>query len=526
MTKTGEFNLDFPGATLICDTEQKKEALKDYLNGKADVVDINFNDVASAIYNTTYIHEGKHLHDFLTCPMLVHNYSLKLSALYYAVLALDIWNKGVKPYKYIPLPFTSWIELPKEKQLELIRKKGITEYDVPVFSLKQAVELFNGKFHCDNAFAQCLLLGALHYSEYNYNMKLNEPDSYNTEYSIKTFLESMAFVCQMTDVAIQYGKDGENIAQNILKESFNNFSTIGRNRRETQNSIAYQEYIGYSTYTSMFTLSWRYAIQTKINIKYVYPFISYVLFWALSGNVLYDKKEACSPRNRIERLFNLDYLGIDIKLYDDSVIKDLFANPLDTYKKWDEFIALTYSKTNYHIIQETGGSYCINTASSPIELRSFYSKIMDSLNNMSNFLLGIGYSSPADYISNITSAIRIMSEYYINNASLYLYPELYIANLNRVVNIPFRIHFVGINPINEKDCPFLKNGIKICNDGIYGNSLLTEYGKYTPDILDWEKYRNAKDYIDISNILFSKTNIDKPGHIIRERLPDIKPWFF
>ena len=54
MTKTGEFNLDFPGATLICDTEQKKEALKDYLNGKADVVDINFNDVASAIYNTTY----------------------------------------------------------------------------------------------------------------------------------------------------------------------------------------------------------------------------------------------------------------------------------------------------------------------------------------------------------------------------------------------------------------------------------------------------------------------------------------
>lgn len=56
--------------------------------------------------------------------------------------------------------------------------------------------------------------------------------------------------------------------------------------------------------------------------------------------------------------------------------------------------------------------------------------------------------------------------------------------------------------------------------------MLTEYGKYTPDILDWEKYRNAKDYIDISNILFSKTNIDKPGHIIRERLPDIKPWFF
>ena len=39
-SKTGEFNLDFPGATIICDSDKKRESIIKYLSGKQDAFDV------------------------------------------------------------------------------------------------------------------------------------------------------------------------------------------------------------------------------------------------------------------------------------------------------------------------------------------------------------------------------------------------------------------------------------------------------------------------------------------------------
>ena len=144
MAKTGSFDLNFPGAKLICDTPQKRASLLNYLNGQAQSIDVplsysNFEqDVDHALYNTTYIHESRHFHDHLLCPLLLHNYTLKILALYNLILATYTWIKGKQPYKYIPIPFCDWLELSEKEKLELIEKKRISTSDVPVYSLEEA----------------------------------------------------------------------------------------------------------------------------------------------------------------------------------------------------------------------------------------------------------------------------------------------------------------------------------------------------------------------------------------------------
>ena len=81
MAKTGNFNLDFPGANIICDSFQKRESILNFVNGKSNDIDVTLfssnieQDIQNGVYNTTYIHEGKHLHDHLVCPQLLHNYT-------------------------------------------------------------------------------------------------------------------------------------------------------------------------------------------------------------------------------------------------------------------------------------------------------------------------------------------------------------------------------------------------------------------------------------------------------------------
>lgn len=225
MKKSGHFNLNFPGATIICDTLEKRKALVKYLKGEANSIDINLNlddndhFFSGSIYNTTYQHEGKHLHDHLLCPMLMHNYSLKLNALFYSFFLTQSWKNGNQPYKYMPLPFSAWMDLPEEKKFDLIKKKGLEISDVPCFSLHQAAQVLKGQFQFSNVFDHYLALGAIHFSEYNYNTTLNEPDSYNGDYSLRAVIESMAFVQQMTDICYKYGSKGADVCLKIQEES-------------------------------------------------------------------------------------------------------------------------------------------------------------------------------------------------------------------------------------------------------------------------------------------------------------------
>lgn len=530
MGKTGNFNLNFPGAQIVCDSEEKRTAVLDFLNGKSDFIEIAMahdnseEDILRAVFNTTYLHEGKHLHDHLICPMLLHNYTLKLTALFYASLALQEWQNGNQPYKYVPLPFTTWIELAEEKKLELIRNKGISTSDVPLFSLQDAAHLMDGHFECDNIFTKALLLAALHYSEYECNVYQNSPDGYNTELSVRTFTESMAYVQQVTEMALRYGAYGESLHQKILDDSFKHFMKLGSLKRDLNTDISSHDYIGYSVYTAAFTMIWRYVKQTNINPNYTYPFIAYVLFWALSGNVLLDKKQAVFPRNRLERLFNLDYMGIDLALNIDTNLLELFQRPLQTFQKWDEYIGSAYAGTNINILS-AGNTFGIGMSSNPVDFNQLYNKFMHSYMGMVQHLASIGLSKPANYIYNIANAAFYMTNLFKDNPSTFLYPEAYSNHLTEFVNVPFRIEFQSVAPITREECSSVRKGVAFKDKYIYGNSF-KEIDNANIPTLDWSLYVDAVDYIDFTDALFGKATMNLRGSKVKNNLPGIKPWLF
>lgn len=141
MSKTGEFDLNFPVATIICDTQEKNLAILNYLNGRSPNFNLDLstdkfqNTLEQAVFNTTYIHEGRHLHDYLTAPLLTTHWLQRIFSLSFSVIAIDSWKHSSKRYKYLPLPFNRWLGLIPEKKSDLLRYKGISENDVPFYNI-------------------------------------------------------------------------------------------------------------------------------------------------------------------------------------------------------------------------------------------------------------------------------------------------------------------------------------------------------------------------------------------------------
>ena len=296
MAQTGLFNLSFPGAILYCDSIEKRTAIANYLSCKSNSIDIDISNfsiekaIERSIYNTTYIHEGKHLHDHLVCPILFHNFVLKLTALFYSCHAILSWNHGIRPYKYIPLPFNKWLNLSQETKMQFVNENGISSSDVPMFSLRDAALLLRGEPVAEDDFTKSLLLGAIHYSEYWFNSTHRNSDGYNTDFSVISFAESSTFLQQCTEIARRYGKKGEAIVKQMTSHCFEQFQKLGKEKRENNRELSEKDYLGYARYATAFTAMFRYAVQNNIDSNYLYPFISYLLFWAMSPNEMKDSK--------------------------------------------------------------------------------------------------------------------------------------------------------------------------------------------------------------------------------------------
>ena len=256
MEKTGSFDLNFPGARLVCDTPQKRASLLNYINGDANTYEVelshtNFEqDYENAIYNTTYIHEGKHVHDHLLCPYLLHNSTLKLHSYYYSLLAIHAWQNGDKPYKYIPLPFCDWLDLSYKEQIRLIEKKGISPSDVPIFSTHKARLLAIDKYKCDNKFIRNLLFGAANYWEYQINSRNYSFDGLTKGLNAYNFCESLALNQQLYEIVSKYGSYGYELYASLIFDNLIVYDQFGRLKDldEERNMFVYylpSNYIGH-----------------------------------------------------------------------------------------------------------------------------------------------------------------------------------------------------------------------------------------------------------------------------------------
>lgn len=520
MAKTGSFDLNFPGARMVCDSPLKRASLLSYINGERNSYDVelsykNLNiDVQNAIYNTTYIHECKHFHDHLLCPYLLHNYVLKIVAFYYSLRAMYEWNNGKKFYKWIPIPFVPWLKMPFKEKLEILKKKGLNKKEVPFFSLREAMLIAIGKKNCKDNFTEYLLTGAVHYAEYIDNTSFIAPDGEKTDFSLKSFTESMAYIQHLTEIFLRYGKgEGKEIGGNILSY------TLGDACNENLASF------GHSEYTAAFSMVARLEIDAGIDNKYYYPFESYALFWSLCGPLRRNSQNCIFPRNRLEGLYHVNSNVKNLGLDRDEVMKDLFFNPFETFEKWDDLVDPLYSNSNEQMVKSLN-YHKIEYHLKKLTFHELYTNSINKMNTIQNKLISLGLTWPSFYVYNIVNSLYYMSTIFCAEPGRYLYPEEYSKNVKRFANVPYRFEFNGVEPITEEECKTHRKGISFINDCVYGDSLITdEINLYTKK-MDYRTYEASKEYIDFSDALYGSSNINMPGMLIKKFLPGINTWFY
>lgn len=530
MSKTGEFDLNFPGATIICDTQEKKLAILNYLNGRSPNFDLDLstdkfqNTLEQVVFNTTYIHEGRHLHDYLTAPLLTTHWLQRIFSLSFSVIAIDSWKHSSKRYKYLPLPFNRWLGLTPEKKSDLLRHKGISENDVPFYNISAFNDVSSDELDKLPLFDKYLIYPALAQIQMDEEKDNFQLDSYNTDYSVRSFMESLAFIIQSTEIVLKYGDEGERFADFIREKSFENFMSLGKKKRNEGKEIGRTDYLGYTNYSSMFTYVYRFCFRTKVNPYHVYPFIAYMLFWGLCGDPTTNTSRALAPRNRLESFFHLDEKGYDMVLCNDETLHVLFNNPLETFNSWDNTVRKAYLSCPINMVIQNEQFFPLSAISGAIDFRKYYTDIVHEGEDLSLQLKSIGYNSVSNYIHGITGAMAYMADMMLKSAPTYLYPEMYVQNLNKFVNVPFRIQFTNGIAISESELTSDSN-IIFDNGMIYGNSLNQHSDTNRNCILKCKDYIESKKYIDFYNVLLGTSLIEKPGSLIREMLPGIKPWF-
>lgn len=528
MGKTGSFDLNFPGARMICDSPQKRESLLKYINGDADSYEVKLSykdfkqDVDNAIYNTTYIHEAKHFHDHLLCPYLLHNYTLKINSLYNSLIAAYLWMNGDKPYRWIPIPFCDWLNLSFKEQIRLIEKKGISPSDIPIVSFEKVRLLSFKKTKCDNKFENKLLLGAANYWEYKLNNRDFVPEGFVKGYNLKNFCESMAFNQQLYYIVNKYGDYGCRISSQLIEDNWKIFDSSGR-LKTLKEKAEPNDRTEFSTYMAPFWLVGELA--RKKEVIHTHDFQSYFLFWTLCGPLANNELSAIEPLNRILNLISLDKRKKILNIDKEAVLNELFLNPIKTFMRWNRYINTHHSKSlkKCPIILRA-----LNIEPPfPKTFNDFYDSHIKMFVGISHHLESLGLFGPAFYIYKYARTLDRVSKLFCKVPYGYLSPDSYCQNYRLFSNVPFRFEFENVNPIRKNECHnenrIRENGIAFMNDTIYGDG----FNSYSQaEIVDWLAYEAYSKVINFSDALFGHSKVNMPGALIKEFLPGIKPWFF
>lgn len=222
-------------------------------------------------------------------------------------------------------------------------------------------------------------------------------------------------------------------------------------KRNEGKGIGRTDYLGYTNYTSMFTYVYRFCFRNRVTPYYVYPFIAYMLFWGLCGDPTTNTFRALAPRNRLESFSHLDEKGYDMVLCNDETLHVLFNNPLEIFNSWDNTVRMAYLTCPINVVIQNEQFLPLSTISGAIDFRKYYTDIVHEGEDLSLQLKSIGYNSVSNYIHGITGAMAYMADMMLKSAPMYLYPEMYVQNLNKFVNVPFRIRFTNGIAISESE---------------------------------------------------------------------------
>lgn len=424
----GNFDLKYAGASINCNTDYKVRALEKFITKRRSHYYVNPEDVEPDktndvyLYNTAYFHEARHVHEHLQCPILNYIYRERLMALFQSLQFVFNWDDfNILNYNTLPIPLGRWFRLTRNKKEEYIRlwtkEWHIPNLQVPNIDVDPNKPLRDSSYiqtllsadpiERDNKLLDLMLLSTAYYDEYE-RIRSPKYDQWKCEYSIKTLIEASAFAHQATAIALLFGAEGENYIHDIFSKGF--------------------ESKHFTSYTTVITFIFRYLNYAGFDLKYLYPFVSYLINWCLSGNVLAANSIA-NPIDRL-RLFTENNLAAKITM------QDIYHDPIGVFAYWDK--QLDSKGLNY----DEYSKYNFNE----------FEKLKHSMSS-------IGYdciSQLYDYIVMIEQASDIMLHKFIEDPNKFMQPELYLKNLYDYVNVPVR--FVINAPLTiskrELECSF------------------------------------------------------------------------
>ncbi len=412
MGKFGEYWIGLNQAKIICDTKNKSDKMSSFFRGECNTFFIEPDNpsieelLRCALYNTSYFHEGRHIHDFLTTPalrlLLLERIHESMSVLFSETITKYTHDSLINT---IPIPFFTWIHLTECEKKAVIEEWNETEkynYIAPNYYFEK-----NTKIEDDPSYFKLLddvdtsvdirylLLSANSRSCY----KEIEDNKYNINgflYSTKSLIEASALVCQFSFILKIYGFE----TGSKLFEYF----------------ICAEAQKNSSVYTNILLLFRQYLIAQDYSVDALFflTLLSIVISWSFWG-IPSDEKSTWYPFLR----FNL---FIENNLAKGITINDLYNNPLDLFAFWNK-------KINAHNLP-------------PQSHQSATSKILDGyINELKSTYFGPFSNNVVKYIKMTQNALEYQNNIVVNNPKRFLLPEEYMWYFYENVNIPLDATF-------------------------------------------------------------------------------------
>lgn len=419
MSWTGKFDILFPGARLNCDTAAKAEKLRKYLNSNyknsftLDVTQCSSQNeyIDAMLYNTSYFHESRHVHDYLLSPILNYGYRLRLLAVLHACQVPLKWpNCNPRAYNILPVPIHEWFKLSASEQKQFVERwsKGNMRACPPMFSIN-GMDSFRDYLEDEVAMSMldsmsALLLYASGYYEEYTKISAQRFDAYGREYSVKTIMEASAVTAQMAAIEKTYGQLGKSLFWQTLVDASKK-ENRWKDVVDKNNSIKRSIFSSYTVILSYLTAYLKY--NQSIGLENLFIFTSYFMNWCLSGNLL-SKDAITFPAVRLHTFAENDFArGITINMIEDD--------PLAVFSYWDQ--KLGCESINYE---------------------EYFKNNSDLYQEISEKFRSIGLTQVADYVNMIGDASKVMTATFCLNPQRYLNPIMYLDSITEYVNVPIQ----------------------------------------------------------------------------------------
>lgn len=408
----GEYIVGLNKAILYCDTKEKSDAMIEYFCQKRanwfvfpqNTDNLNEN-LSYAFYNTSYFHEGRHIHDYLTAPGLrIQLIDRILEALCVCSAELTSNNTDKTVITTLPIPFYKWLKLEQSK-----RFKYLTEWNhldnyhhiVPQWYFEKNTLISSNSIYDKiikdynstgkNPDLCWLVIAANCRDHYLFYEKQHTIFRNGLSISTHEIIETSALLSQIAFIIKIYGyQDAGSIIEYYLG------NTIAQGRLDD--------------YTNVFSVFINYLYEKRYPTDAITAttFLSAAVTWSLWG-LPCDEMDLYYPCERFKLFIEKDLMnGITVENY--------YKNPLEIFNYWNNKINAPNPDYNWLIETTQRNFECL----------------MESYPASNLF---------KEYLDMLLCSIKYQHRFFLANPKAFLVPEEYMWQFYRHVNVPLDVNF-------------------------------------------------------------------------------------